>query len=74
MAQGGSRFLADHPMAGEAESMIPWLFPIFGVLFIIGGVFMSVNSHAKAQEYEKAHAAYQRRRRDLLARRGGQRP
>jgi hypothetical protein len=71
MAQGGSRFLANHPMAGESESMIPWLFPIFGVLFIVAGVVMTVSAHAKAQKYEQAHAAYQRRRRELLARRGG---
>jgi hypothetical protein len=71
MAVSGSQFLANHPMAGPAESMIPWVFPCFGVIFVIAGAVMSVNAHAKAQQYEQAHAAYQRRRRELLARRGG---
>lgn len=70
MAVSGSRFLAEHPMAGPAESMIPWIFPCFGILFVIAGAVMSVKSHAQAQKYEQAHANYQRRRRELLARRG----
>jgi hypothetical protein len=69
MAVSGSEFLSNHPMASPAEAMIPWAFPCFGVLFIIVGAVMSVNAHSKAQEYERAHAAYQRRRRELLARR-----
>jgi hypothetical protein len=70
MAQSGSRFLENHPGAGPAESIIPWVFPCFGVLFIIGGIAMSIYSHSKAKRYQQAFQAYQRRRAELLSRRG----
>jgi hypothetical protein len=70
LAQNGSEFLANHPMAGPGEWLFPWLFPCFGVVFIIAGIAMSVSAHAKAQRYEQASQAYQRRRSELLAGRG----
>jgi hypothetical protein len=66
MAQSSSRFLAGHPMAGESESMIPWLLPSFGVLFIIAGIAMSLHSYSKAQRYERGYQSYQQRRQQVL--------
>jgi Short C-terminal domain len=42
------------------------LFPLFGVVFIIAGIGMSVFSFKKAEEYEQGHDAYRRRRSRLL--------
>ena len=69
-----SDHFSDHPAAGPASaafSIFPCLFPCFGVLFIAAGIVMSKRAYAKAQQYERAHEAYQRRRRELLAHRGG---
>ena len=41
-------------------------FPLFGLLFIVVGVGMSIYSFNKASQYERAHARYQRRRAELL--------
>jgi hypothetical protein len=38
------------------------LFPVFGVLFILLGAGWSIYAFNKAQEYERAHAEYRRRR------------
>jgi hypothetical protein len=47
----------------------PGLFPLFGVLFVLAGVGMSVYSFIKAGEYEQAYRRYQERRAALLNRR-----
>jgi hypothetical protein len=70
LAQSSSRLLAGHPMAGESEGVIPWLFPCFGVLFVLGGAAMSVYAYSKAQRYQQGYQAYQRRRARVLADRG----
>ena len=70
MANNGSQFLANHPMASPGESLFPWLFPCFGIMFVIAGVAMGITAHSKAQRYEQAYRAYQRRRADLLSERG----
>jgi hypothetical protein len=41
------------------------LFPLFGVLFILGGIAMSVYSYQKAQAYEQAYHRYQQRRAEV---------
>lgn len=46
-------------------------FPLFGILFVIFGIAMSIHSFAKANQYEEAFQAYQRRRQDLLGGRSG---
>ena len=43
------------------------LFPLFGVLFVLAGVGMSIYSYSRAGRYEEAYQAYQRRRARLLA-------
>jgi hypothetical protein len=53
---------ANAPIGGAS------IFPLFGVLFILAGIGTSVYSYNLAQRYEKAHAEYQRRRRDALNR------
>lgn len=44
------------------------LFPLFGVIFVIGGIAMSVHSYSKAVAYENAQRRHQRRRRELRRR------
>jgi uncharacterized membrane protein len=41
------------------------IFPLFGVVFIAAGVGMSIYQFNKAQQYQSALAAYQRRRADV---------
>jgi len=50
-----------------ASSPFPgtFLFPLFGLVFVGGGIFNAINAAKKASEYEKAHAEY-RRERSLL--------
>lgn len=43
------------------------LFPLFGILFIVTGIGMSIYSYSKASQYERAYQDYQQRRADLLA-------
>lgn len=45
---------------------VPCVFPAFGVLFIVLGIYQSVSAYDKASRYERAEAEYERRRRDLL--------
>ena len=49
-----------------AASMGTGLFPLFGVLFILAGVGVSIYSSGKASQYEVAYQAYRRRRARLL--------
>jgi hypothetical protein len=44
------------------------IFPLFGVIFIVGGLGWAVYTHKLALRYEQAHAEYQRRRREILNR------
>jgi Short C-terminal domain len=44
----------------------PIFFPLFGIIFILAGVGMSIYSYTKAGEYEQAYQAYRRRRARLL--------
>jgi len=49
-----------------AENMgAPAFFPIFGVLFVLVGLGISIFSYMKADEYGKAYARYQQRRMKL---------
>jgi hypothetical protein len=41
------------------------VFPLFGVVFIIGAIVYGIYCYSRAQEYEKAFAAYQARRRAI---------
>ena len=41
------------------------IFPLFGVLFIIGGLFMSYSIYSRAEAYERANKSYLDRRRRL---------
>jgi hypothetical protein len=54
---------------GVASSMgAPFPFPLFGLLFIVAAVVAGANAWSKAAGYQRDHASYQRRRRDLLRR------
>jgi Short C-terminal domain len=52
----------------------PVFFPLFGVLFILVGVGVSVNSFIKATQFEQARQRYQQRRSELLERQDRDRP
>jgi hypothetical protein len=41
------------------------VFPLFGVVFTVAAVGYGLHAYSKAQQYEKAHAAYQARRRNV---------
>ena len=41
-------------------------FPIFGVLFILGGIAMSVYSFNKANDYTRAERRYRKRRSEVI--------
>ena len=42
-------------------------FPLFGLLFVALGLWVSASSFRKAVRYRRAYEAYQRRRAELLA-------
>jgi hypothetical protein len=44
----------------------PFFFPLFGVLFVLAGVGMSVYSFVKAGQYAEAYRRYQHRRAALM--------
>jgi hypothetical protein len=52
----------------------PIFFPLFGVLFILMGIGVSVNAFIKATQYEQARQRYQARRARLLERPERERP
>jgi Short C-terminal domain len=52
----------------------PIFFPLFGVLFILMGIGVSVNAFIKATQYEQARQHYQQRRAALLERQERDRP
>jgi hypothetical protein len=52
--------------AMAASMGAPVFFPLFGVLFILVGVGVSIYSFTKAGAYQQALARYQRRRPQLL--------
>lgn len=52
-------------MQGFESNDVFSLFPLFGVLFIVFGVVMSIVSFTKAIQYENAYRNYQRRRSEL---------
>jgi hypothetical protein len=39
--------------------------PLFGVVFTVAAIGYGLHAYSKAQQYEKAHAAYQARRRNV---------
>lgn len=41
-------------------------FPLFGLVFVAGGIAMSIYAYRKAGDYEQAHRRYKRRRREVL--------
>jgi hypothetical protein len=41
-------------------------FPLFGVLFILMGIGVSLYTYSRATQYEQAYQNYQRRRSELL--------
>ncbi|HEV3256358.1 MAG TPA: SHOCT domain-containing protein [Gemmataceae bacterium] len=43
------------------------LFPLFGVVFIVAGVGVSIYSYTKATQYEQAYEGYKRRRAQILS-------
>jgi hypothetical protein len=54
---------------GMASSMgAPFFFPMFGVIFILAGIAVSLYTFLKAGAYEEAFRRYQMRRATLLAR------
>ena len=55
-------------MVSNSPFAFAGVFPIFGVLFVIFGLAMSVRSAKKADEYEKAHQRYADRRLELVRR------
>ncbi|MGN6545007.1 MAG: SHOCT domain-containing protein [Aureliella sp.] len=44
-------------------------FPLFGVIFVLVGIWSSVNAFSKAGQYQQAFDNYQGRRQELLSRR-----
>ena len=52
--------------AGGGVGGVFVLFPLFGVLFILMGVGMSIYSYSKATQYEQAYQRYQHRRARLM--------
>jgi hypothetical protein len=49
------------PQEGGFE-VFSCLFPLFGIVFTCVGIGVGINAYAKAQKYQEALAAYQRRR------------
>jgi hypothetical protein len=47
---------------GSPFGIVSCIFPLFGVMFTVFGVWMGIHAHGKAQKYQEALAAYQRRR------------
>lgn len=50
-------------------ALIPCVFPAFGVLFIVLGIYQSMSAYDKATRYESAKARYEARRRQLQSER-----
>lgn len=59
-----------------ASSPFPgtFLFPLFGLLFVAGGIFNAISASHKAHDYQRAHAEYQRQRSTLKSQTPRQRP
>jgi hypothetical protein len=62
-------FAASFPTMDHAPGVFG-LFPLFGVLFVLFGIGVSVYSYNKAGEYERALARYHQRRREIQGRAG----
>ncbi len=41
------------------------IFPLFGVIFIVTGIAMSIYAYGKAEQYERAYRRYRQRRAEL---------
>ena len=41
------------------------VFPLFGVVFIVGAIYYGIHCYSRAQQYEEAFAAYQARRKSI---------
>ena len=50
--------------------LVRFIFPAFGVCFVLGGIAMSVSQYAKAGDYRAAERRYRHRRAELLGKRG----
>lgn len=57
-------------VGGGPLSFLPGLFPCFGVIFIIGGIFVALTSYGKAHAFEEHQQAYHAERNRLLAQLG----
>ena len=44
------------------------MFPLFGVIFVLAGIAMSIQAYRKAEQYERAERRYRQRRATLLDR------
>ena len=53
-----------------SEAGAPAIFPLFGVLFIVAGIFVGIASCSDADDYRKAEQRYRRRRAAVKRRRG----
>jgi hypothetical protein len=62
-------FAASFPTMDHAPGVFG-LFPLFGVLFVLFGIGVSVYQYNKAGEYERAEARYRQRRREIQGRAG----
>jgi hypothetical protein len=48
-----------------AFSIAKVFFPLFGVVFVVAAVGWGLHAYSRAQDYEKAQAAYEARRREV---------
>ena len=55
-------------MTLAARSPLLLIFPLFGVMFVLGGAFMSISAFFKAGKYQQAYESYQSRRQELVER------
>ena len=53
--------------AFAASMGAPGFFPLFGVIFILAGIVVSIFSFSKASEHDQAYERYRRRRAQMLA-------
>jgi ABC-type Na+ efflux pump permease subunit len=70
MAFGANRAFSGHETGPNVFSIIPCVFPLFGVLFVTVGIVMSVKSHQKAGEYQQAEQSYRQKRAEIHTRYG----
>src|SRR3989442_3577607 len=62
------------PTGAGPLQIVHIIFPLFGVIFIVAGIAMTVYSYKKAQQYEQAYMRYRQRRAAILDRDQGHGP